>query len=261
MRLALDRIAVGRRLRKLNPARVQVFVEDPSALDQAPITVRPKAGAGSADHELVAGGHRLEAAHQLKRHDIEVIVRELDDHRALLVQIDENLQREELTPLDRAIFLTERKRVWEVLHPEAKRGGDRRSKAAQDAIKRQTLPFGFSREAAAAIGLSERTIRDAVALVAALGEDVERLQGLPVADNASELKALAKLDTAKRGKVVDRLAAGEARLGGALQAAGLGKPKTDAQEQLYRALVSLWSRANARTRKRFLAGIGTPRTE
>jgi ParB family chromosome partitioning protein len=125
MRLALDRIAVGRRLRKLNPARVRAFVEDPSALDQAPITVRPKAGAGKADHELVAGGHRLAAAHQLKLPDVEVIVRELDDHQALLAQCDENLLREELKALDRAIFLAERKRVWEELYPEARRGGDR----------------------------------------------------------------------------------------------------------------------------------------
>ena len=256
MRLALDRIAIGRRLRPLNPARVQTFIEDPSALDQ-PIIVRPRMTAGGADHELVAGGHRLEAAARIKRPDIEVIVKEYDDNQAILAQIDENLQREELTALDRAIFLAERKRVWEAMHPDARRGGDRRSKARREAIERQSLPFGFSRAAAEAVGLSERTIRDAVALVEALGpEATRRLQGTPVADNAAELKALAKLDPTKRAKAVEKLAAGEARLAGALKAAGLAKPKVDGQEQLYRALISMWSRANAKTRKRFLAHAG-----
>jgi ParB family chromosome partitioning protein len=260
MRLALDRIAVGRRLRKLNPARVRAYAEDRAALDN-PILVRPLAVArGGADHELVAGGHRLEAARQLALADIAVVIKDLDDNHAILAQIDENLQREELSALDRAIFLSERKRVWEAIHPEARRGGDRRSPAAQDAINRQSLPFGFSREAAEAIGLSERTIRDAVALVAALGADAEKLQGTAIADNASDLKALARLEAAKRAKVVARLAAGEARFAGALAAAGLGKPPVDGQEQVYRALVSMWSRANSKTRKRFLAGIGE-RTE
>lgn len=261
MRLALDRIVVGTRLRQVDPSRVDMFCESPAALDQ-PIVVRPFAKAPPADHMLVAGAHRLAAARKLGRPDIEVIVKDYDDVQAVLAEVSENLIRAELTTLDRAIFLRAGKAAWDALYPGARRGGDRRSRARAEKISNgETLPFGFSRATADAVGLSERTIRDAIALVDALGADAPRLQGLPVADHASELKALAKLDAAKRGKVVDRLAAGEARLGGALKAAGLGKVEVDAQEQLYRALESLWSRANARTRKRFLAGIGASRQE
>lgn len=256
MKLALDRIVVGKRLRPVDPARVDLFCEAQAALDQ-PIIVRPFAGPPPADHQLVAGAHRLAAARKLGRREIEVIIKTLNDLEASLAEIDENLIRADLSALDRAVFLAERKRLWEEMHPEARRGGDRRSRTRRERISNgEALPFGFSRAVAEAVGLSERTIRDAVALVAALGlETTQRLQGTPIAGNASELKALARLDGAKRSKVVDRLTAGEARLAGALDAAGLGKPKADGQEQLFRALVSMWSRATAKTRKRFLAHV------
>lgn len=63
-----------------------------------PIVVRPS-GSG---FELVAGERRMRAFQQLKREAIPAIVRGLDDREAAEWALVENLQREDLDPLERA---------------------------------------------------------------------------------------------------------------------------------------------------------------
>jgi ParB family chromosome partitioning protein len=263
MRLALVRIAVGDRLRPVNAARAAALAESMAqkGLDQ-PIVVRPlSTPIGSADHMLVVGAHRLTGARLLGWPDIEVAVRDYDELAARLAEIDENLVRGELTPLDRAICLAERKRVWEELHPEARHGGDRRSTKRGSSGEASPLDqaIGFSRAAAETIGLSPASIRQAVALANALhGDTLDHLRRSAVSLNGAQLRALAKLPDAERRMAAAQLADGRAKNFGAALAAVGRKPAVDAQEQLYRALVSMWARANAKTRKRFLASVAEP---
>lgn len=63
-----------------------------------PILVRPKGDR----FELVAGERRFKAAGQVKLAQIPAIVRELDDKQTLEIQVIENLQREDLHPLEEA---------------------------------------------------------------------------------------------------------------------------------------------------------------
>lgn len=65
-----------------------------------PVLVRPNGGAGS--YELVAGERRFRAARSAGLEQIPVIVRELTDAEVLEVQVVENLQREDLHPLEEA---------------------------------------------------------------------------------------------------------------------------------------------------------------
>lgn len=73
-----------------------------------PIVVRPiNADAGSVPHvrpryEIVAGERRWRACRKAKLATIAALVRELDDAQALEVIVVENLQREDLTPLEEA---------------------------------------------------------------------------------------------------------------------------------------------------------------
>jgi ParB/RepB/Spo0J family partition protein len=63
-----------------------------------PILVRPKGNR----FELVAGERRFRAARQIPLEQIPAIVRELDDKATLEIQVVENLQREDLRPLEEA---------------------------------------------------------------------------------------------------------------------------------------------------------------
>jgi len=81
---------------------------DPEKLDQLvesvkehgilePLLVRPL---GDGDYELVAGERRLRASRELGLAEVPIVVRELDDRQALQVALMENLQREDLNPVE-----------------------------------------------------------------------------------------------------------------------------------------------------------------
>jgi len=53
-------------------------------------------------YEIVAGERRWRAAQQARLHEVPVVVRELSDRETLEVALVENLQREDLTPLEEA---------------------------------------------------------------------------------------------------------------------------------------------------------------
>src|SRR3989338_3809460 len=63
-----------------------------------PILVRLKDGR----HEVVAGERRLKAARSLNVPEIPAIVREVSDQEALVLALIENIQREELNPIEEA---------------------------------------------------------------------------------------------------------------------------------------------------------------
>jgi len=66
-----------------------------------PLLVRPIAD-GAADFELVAGERRWRAAQRVGLHEVPVITRQLGDAEALEIALVENLQREDLSPLEEA---------------------------------------------------------------------------------------------------------------------------------------------------------------
>ena len=75
-----------------------------------PITV-------TADHTLVAGLHRLEAAKRLGGAKVECTVCEMDGLHAELAEIDENVIRTGLSDLELSELLARRKKIYEMLHP------------------------------------------------------------------------------------------------------------------------------------------------
>ena len=66
-----------------------------------PILVRPRPG-DPTSYEIVAGERRWRAAQLAKLHDIPVIVRDIGDREALELALVENVQREDLSPLEEA---------------------------------------------------------------------------------------------------------------------------------------------------------------
>jgi len=83
---------------------------DPAALEELkasirqagllqPIVVRPTSGGG---YELIAGERRLRACQALGWERIPAVKREVDDRTALTLALIENLQRDDLSPVDEA---------------------------------------------------------------------------------------------------------------------------------------------------------------
>lgn len=67
-----------------------------------PLLVRPKAG-DEETYEIIAGERRWRASQIAQLHEIPVVIRELDDSQALQIGLVENLQREDLNPIEEAL--------------------------------------------------------------------------------------------------------------------------------------------------------------
>ena len=64
-----------------------------------PIIVRPK---GAGKYQLVAGERRWRAAQKARLHEIPALVRDLDEREVMALALIENLQREDLNPVEEA---------------------------------------------------------------------------------------------------------------------------------------------------------------
>ncbi|PRA87948.1 transcriptional regulator [Ochrobactrum sp. MYb29] len=95
-----------------------------------PITVRstPAANGGKTPYTLVAGGHRHRAAELNQWEEIDAIVMSADAAEAQLLEISENLFRNELSALDRAVFVMKFREIHEEKFGKIQRGGDQKSK-------------------------------------------------------------------------------------------------------------------------------------
>lgn len=66
-----------------------------------PILVRPMKGR-NGEYEIIAGERRWRAAQKAQQHRIPVVVRTIDDTEALELALIENVQREDLSPIEEA---------------------------------------------------------------------------------------------------------------------------------------------------------------
>ncbi|MCX5512243.1 chromosome partitioning protein ParB [Kaistia algarum] len=216
-----------------------------------PITLRP-----SGDrYSLVFGEHRFAAVARNGWADIEASVREMTDDEARLAEIDENLIRRELGPLDRALFLAERKRVWERLHPQTRDGGDRKSSEFKAKNQIAKLAMRFSEEVAEKVGLSERSVQRACDIASGLRPDaVTDIRRTYLANHQRDLEAFSKLSPDSQRIALEKLTSGEAEtIKAAFAEPGerIGPPPVTSEKML-----GLWSRMAAKEKRRFLETIG-----
>jgi len=85
-----------------------------------PIVARPIARAGESQrYEIVAGERRWRAAQMAGLDDIPAIVRDIPDEGAIAMALIENIQREDLNPLEEARALDRLIREFELTHADA----------------------------------------------------------------------------------------------------------------------------------------------
>lgn len=258
--VALGEIDASVRLRPVSEAAVEALVASIREVGviKDPIDVRR---VRHQDNRLVlmAGGHRMAAARRLGWESIRADIWDCADDWARLVEIDDNLAHGELNPLDKAVFLAERKRIYEDLHPEAKNhviGAMYRHNSASDMMS----VAGFASSIAESMGATDRHIRRLVQVGGALTpEHVAALRGAPRPVSLADLQAIAKIgEVGERDWVVARMVAGEAKNAAAarrdwkrIEQGALDAPANRSDRE-YNALMKSWAHAGKAARKQFL---------
>lgn len=258
--LPVDAILIEDRLRGVNAATLDGLTQsiEQSGLLQN-ITVRRKR---DGDY-LVDGMHRLTAMRDLGRKSIPVRLVRCNDAEARLIEIDANLAGAPLIPVDLAMFLAERKRAYETLHPEARAATGAALIAKRWDTAEMISVVSFAKSVQEHLDLSERHIRNYVRAGTVLKmTEVEALRAAPRQIGVMDLIGIGKIgEDAERGFVVRALSAGEARTvkhARKTYAATQGKapaPLSDRDQKLAR-LMDAWDRAGKRERTAFLQERG-----
>ncbi|MCJ9428578.1 ParB/RepB/Spo0J family partition protein [Kordiimonas marina] len=214
---------------------------------------------------LIAGAHRLEGC---KKADVTVISKIVKfngkvadfETACRLREVDENLIRHELTPLDRAVFLAERKRIYEEAFPQVKAGVA--GAAARHGDGANEI-FSFAEATAQRIGIGKRTIQRACKIAESISPELRTaLSKTEIAHKEGELYNLAKQGPAIQKKIVEALSqeGSQAKsVMGALKlitgSKGKAEGETAADDADFKRLMSAYRQAPAAAQKRFLSAL------
>lgn len=201
------RVSVDHKRRSLSRSAVRDLVQSITEVGLInPITVLAPnatfAAYGQEEHKLIAGLHRLAAFKELGRDAIPAVVMTLNDIDRHLMELDENLMRNDLPAMERGAAFKSRKGWYEAKHPETvsinKRGGPGRGKKTTA----ENATVSFAADTASKTGASARSVRQAVQIAENIPEDVQdALRETPLADSQKDLLALSKLPEAAQREI------------------------------------------------------------
>jgi ParB family transcriptional regulator, chromosome partitioning protein len=141
-------------IEKLKPGRYQPrAVMDPDRLSELadsiraqgliqPIVVRASAGGG---YEIIAGERRWRAAQQAGLSNVPCVVREADDRATVAMALIENIQREDLNPLEEAAALQRLIDQFDLTHQQAAEAVGRSRAAVSNLLRLLELPAEIRR--------------------------------------------------------------------------------------------------------------------
>ncbi len=108
-----------------------------------PIVVRPVGAPMPGQpqrYEIVAGERRWRAAQMAGLHDIPAVLRRIDDEHAVALALIENIQREDLNPLEEALALSRLITEFELTHQQAAEAVGRSRAAVSNLLRLLELP-------------------------------------------------------------------------------------------------------------------------
>jgi len=101
----------------------------------APISVRPLPGTTPIHYEIIAGERRWRASQIAGLGEMPVVIRDVDDEQAAAIALIENLQREDLNPLEEAEGLLRLIDEFDLTHQEAGRAVGKSRAAVSNLIR------------------------------------------------------------------------------------------------------------------------------
>ena len=255
MLVAVSSIRDGERLRSVNPDRVRALADSIAEIGlHTPVTVTRIAeyadGQETQAWRLIAGLHRLEAVKSLGLAEIEATEMADDEVLQKLWECDENLCRSELTDAQRARFTAERKKWYEIKHPETRNGANQHTR-----VRQTDKPSAerFTKDTARASGRSEASVqRDARRGAKIDPRALEIIEGT-IGDTGVNLDALARLEPSEQVKAARKAAQGKP-----VKLAPDPRNDFEAKEAQVSRLMSAWNAAGREAREEFLARIDRP---
>lgn len=251
-------IIVGKRLRAVDADYVQLLAASMAETGQhTPIQVGPANAEGQ--YPLIAGAHRAAAAEAAGLDTLQAIVFSGSELQAKMLEVDENLLRRELSEMDRAVFLAERKAIYEALFPET--GHGKAPKGKEEENFHFPGRASFAADTARKLGVSDRQVRTYLMRARIEPELRAQLAGTRWADHGATLDALAKAAPLVRARLVHaltrpmeparNLAAALAEVEPRLN------PARSADDEHLARLQTVWRKAPKRARDQFLRFILT----
>lgn len=156
----------------------QVFddgkIEELAGSIEASGMLQPLVVRATADgYELIAGERRLRAARRLGMSEVPIIINEMTDPNSLLLALIENLQREDLNPIEEATAFNELQEQFSLTQEQVAEKVGRSRSAVANAIRLLSLPDQIKErisrgelaagQARALLGLRDRSTMDGVA--------------------------------------------------------------------------------------------------
>ena len=272
--LPITSILVGQRLRPVDHAVAEQMAVSMRETGQlTPVLVRPiPSEEGEQLYDLVIGGHRHAAIRKLGWPSIRAEVRVLTDAQARLMEVDENLIRSELNPLDRAASIAVRLDLWGRLYPDRiasdeqgtkpKMGRPPKSDTMSDFLAGRPATMGFAAETAGDIGMSAKTVLRALAVYRGIPHALQvRIGGSWVARSEGVLRQLAAIgDADEQSRTLDVLLEQRAKSVSDARAIAAGNTPSKAAESTaddqLNALRKAWKQASPSVRAVFREWIG-----
>ena len=253
IRVPIDQIDGAGRTRPVDPTAVEDMARDIEARGQRqPIEVAKKAKGG---WKLVSGGHRLAAVAALgwtEIHAVEVNGKRLELRRDEHL---DNLTRNNLTMLERAVALADLREIYQALHPETKRGGNRQNPNLETY---QSAKMAFCSAVIARSEKGKRTIYRAAEIGQRLSlASVARLRGTDFENHQGELEAISKQPPERQTAVLDLLFQPDdpARTVAEALARLDGRTAVDADRKRLSAMVDRWGRMPKIERRSFVMSL------
>lgn len=106
-----------------------------------PIVVRPVASGNNQTqrYEIVAGERRWRAAQMAGLHEVPAVIRDIPDESAIAMALIENIQREDLNPIEESRALDRLIREFDLTHAEAAEAVGRSRAAVSNLLRLQEL--------------------------------------------------------------------------------------------------------------------------
>lgn len=245
--LPIAQIVVEQRLRPVSEDAVESLM---AAIGKVDFITRILVRRAKKGDVLLDGAHRLEAMRRLGKETIPVVLVTCRDDEAALLETDANLTGADLTPLDLAVFLSARRRVYQEMHPETARG-----RAGAAARWMQEHSCSLASTIAAARGITVRQVNKIMAAGDAVAGHAHQLRRAPKPVTLKDLQAIGRIRVAPdRYAVIDALSEGRAKSAAEAVAQLKGpKPARDPNSAAQEKIAVVWSRAPMAAKRAFAA--------